>query len=45
MKGGWRELHKEELHDLYSLPSTIRMMKSKMMWGGVCSVNGGEEQC
>jgi hypothetical protein len=23
--GGWRKLHKEELHDLYSSPSIIRM--------------------
>jgi hypothetical protein len=25
--GGWREEHNEELHDLYSLPSIIRMTK------------------
>jgi hypothetical protein len=24
--GGWRELHNEELHNLYSLPSIIRMI-------------------
>jgi hypothetical protein len=29
--GGWRELHNEELHDLYSLPSIIRMIKSRKM--------------
>jgi hypothetical protein len=27
--GGWRKLHNEELHDLYSLSSIIRMIKSK----------------
>jgi hypothetical protein len=27
--GGWRELHNEELRDLYSSPSIIRMMKSR----------------
>jgi hypothetical protein len=27
--GGWRELHKEELHNLYSSPSIIRMIKSR----------------
>jgi hypothetical protein len=24
---GWRKLHNEELHDLYSSPSIIRMIK------------------
>jgi hypothetical protein len=27
--GGWRKLHNEELHNLYSSPSIIRMIKSK----------------
>jgi hypothetical protein len=27
--GGWRKLHNEELHNLYSSPSIIRVMKSK----------------
>jgi hypothetical protein len=27
--GGWRGLHNEELHDLYSSLSIIRMMKSE----------------
>jgi hypothetical protein len=31
--GGWRKLHNEELHNLYSLPSIIRIIKSrKMRW-------------
>jgi hypothetical protein len=25
--GGWRKLHNEKLHDLYSSPSIIRMFK------------------
>jgi hypothetical protein len=25
--GGWRELHNDELHDLHSLPSIIRIIK------------------
>jgi hypothetical protein len=29
--GGWRELHNKELHNLYSLPSIIRMIKSRRM--------------
>jgi hypothetical protein len=27
--GGWRELHNEKLNNLYSLPSTIRIIKSR----------------
>jgi hypothetical protein len=29
--GGWRKLHNEELHDLYSSPSIIRMIKLRRM--------------
>jgi hypothetical protein len=29
--GEWRTLHKEELHDLYSSPSIIRIIKSRRM--------------
>jgi hypothetical protein len=33
--GDWRKLHNEELHNLYSSPSIIRIIKSKMMrWEG-----------
>jgi hypothetical protein len=33
--GGWRKLHNEELHNLYSSPSIIRMTKSRRMrWAG-----------
>jgi hypothetical protein len=33
--GGWRKLHYEELHNLYSSPIIIRMMKSRtMLWAG-----------
>jgi hypothetical protein len=33
--GGWRKLHNEELHNLYSLPSIIRIIKSRRMrWAG-----------
>jgi hypothetical protein len=29
--GGWRKLYKEELHNLYSSPSIIRIIKSRRM--------------
>jgi hypothetical protein len=32
---GWRKLHNKELHNLYSLQSIIRMIKSRRMrWMG-----------
>jgi hypothetical protein len=36
--------HNEELRDLYSSPSLIRMIKSRMRLIGACSTNGGEEE-
>jgi hypothetical protein len=33
--GSWRKLHNEELHNLYSLPNIVRVIKSrKMSWVG-----------
>jgi hypothetical protein len=29
--GGWRKLHNEELHKIYSSPNIIRMTKSRKM--------------
>jgi hypothetical protein len=35
LTGGWRKLHNEELHDLYSLPSVIGIISYRMMrWAG-----------
>jgi hypothetical protein len=35
MTGGCRKLHKDELRDLYSSPSIIRLIKSRRMrWAG-----------
>jgi hypothetical protein len=35
--GGWTKLHNEELHNLYSSRSIIRMIKSRSR---ACSMNG-----
>jgi hypothetical protein len=32
--GKWRKLHNEELRDLYSSPSIIRIIKLRMRWAG-----------
>jgi hypothetical protein len=33
MTGGWRKLHNEELHGLYSSPSIVRVIKARrMIW-------------
>jgi hypothetical protein len=33
--GGWRKLHNEELHGLYSSPSIVRVIKERRMrWAG-----------
>jgi hypothetical protein len=33
--GGWRKVHNEELHNLYSSPNTVRIIKSRrMIWAG-----------
>jgi hypothetical protein len=33
MTGDWRQLHNEELHNLYSSPYIIRMIQSRRMRG------------
>jgi hypothetical protein len=38
--GGWRELHNEELHNLYSSPHVIRMLKSRMRWASRVALMG-----
>jgi hypothetical protein len=43
--GEWKKLHNEELRDLYSSRSIIRIIKSKgMRWEGECSTNEGEDE-
>jgi hypothetical protein len=42
--GDWKKLHNEELHNLYSSPNIIRMIKVKENeMGRACSTNGGDE--
>jgi hypothetical protein len=38
--GGWRKLYDEELHNLYSLPSIIRLEDEEDEMGRACSTNG-----
>jgi hypothetical protein len=34
--GSWRKLHNDELHNLYSSPNIVRVIKSrKMSWAGL----------
>jgi hypothetical protein len=44
--GGWRKLHNEELHNLYSSPSIIRIIKSRRMrWAGHVARMGRRGTC
>jgi hypothetical protein len=41
----WRKLHNKDLHDLYSSPSIIKMIKlRRMRWAGHLTRMGGEEE-
>jgi hypothetical protein len=44
--GEWRKLHQEELHDLYSSPTIVRVIKSRRMrWTGHVARMGRGEAC
>jgi hypothetical protein len=44
--GGWRKLNNEELRDLYSSPSIIRIIKSRRIrWVGHVARIWGKEKC
>jgi hypothetical protein len=44
--GMWRKLHNEELHDMYSSPNIVRVIKSKRMrWVGHVARTGRVEAC
>jgi hypothetical protein len=43
--GGWRKLHNEELHNLYSIAKynwNYKVEEDEV--GGTCGMNGGEEE-
>jgi hypothetical protein len=40
MTGGWRELHNEELHDLYFSPNIIRYQAEEDEVGAACAASG-----
>jgi hypothetical protein len=42
--GGWRKLHNEELHNLYCLPSIIRIIKTRRMRRAGHIARMGEER-
>jgi hypothetical protein len=43
--GGWRKLHKEELHNLSCSPSIIRIIKSRRVrWAGHVARMGEKER-
>jgi hypothetical protein len=42
--GGWRKLHNEELHNLYSSPTIIRIIKSRRMRGAGHVARMGEKR-
>ena len=43
--GEWRKLHKEELYDLYCLPSIIRVIKSRIRILGGHLARMGKGRC
>jgi hypothetical protein len=44
--GEWKKLHNEELHDLYSSPNIVRVIKSRIMrWAGHVARMGRREAC
>jgi hypothetical protein len=44
--GEWRKLHNEELHDLYSSPNIVRVIKlRRTRWAGHVAGMGRGEVC
>jgi hypothetical protein len=46
LTGRWRKLYSEELHMLYSLPNTIRVIQTKEdKLVATCTMCGEDEKC
>jgi hypothetical protein len=45
LKGEWRKLHNEDLHNLYSSPNSIRIIKSRRTRGTGHVAHMGHEKC
>jgi len=46
LTGQWRKLHNKKLNDLYSSPSIVRVIKSRIMrWAGHMACMGEERGC
>jgi hypothetical protein len=43
--GEWRKIHNEELNDLYSLPTIVRVIKSRRIWAGHVARMESREAC
>jgi hypothetical protein len=43
--GQWRKLHNEKLHNLYSSPNIVRVVKSRMRWSGHVARMGMRDAC
>jgi hypothetical protein len=45
--GSWRKLHNDELHNLYSSPNIVSVIKSRRMWwaGHVARMGEGRGVC
>jgi hypothetical protein len=43
--GSWRKLHNDELHDLYSSPNIVRVIKLRMRWASIVACIGEGRVC
>jgi hypothetical protein len=45
LAGGWIRLHNEELHNFYTSPNIIRMIRSRRIISGACSMQERDDKC